>query len=160
MTNFKEAEREALEFLRSKNDVGVVATIDGSGGPFASPVYYVMGEGFNVFFLTSKNTNKAQNLERNSKVAFSVGTGPEYASVMIRGLASSADSAEQNRVLPLFQEKMQKTNGADWPVRKLDELKEQNLALYKISPEHVTFLNLHSSQEPQSGTEHLYHLLG
>lgn len=160
MVTFKEATREALEFLRTYSNVGTLATLDQDGQPYASPVYFVMGSEFEVFFLTTKNTHKAKNLARNDKVAFSVGTGPEYISVMIRGRAKLTDASEQNEILPVIKERMDKNNGFNWPVRKLDELKDQNLVLYKITPEEVTFLNINSKQEPKSNTEHLYHLLG
>lgn len=160
MTTLKEATREALEFLRSYSKVGVLATVDEKGQPYASSVYFVMGHEFEVFFLTTKNTNKTKNIESNNKVAFSVGTGPEYIEVMIRGKAVPTDASEQNKFLPLIADRIEENKGFSWPVRKLEELKEQNLILYKISPEEVTFLNINSSQEPKSATDHLYHLLG
>lgn len=159
MATFKEATREALEFLRKGNNVGVVATVDENGQPFVSPVYYVMGSEFELFFLTTKGTHKARNIEKNNKVAFSVGTGPEYISVMIRGKATIAGSEDQNQILPIISEMMNNNKGFDWPVRKLDDLIHQNLALYKLVPEKVTFLNINSTQEPKSNSEHLYHLL-
>lgn len=160
MTTFKEAQREALEFLRNHSNVGMLATVDAEGQPYVSPVYFVLGTDFEVFFLTTQNTNKAKNIASNGKVAFSVGEGPEYIAVMIRGKAVLTDSAEQNQILPTISEHMEKNKGFSWPVRTLEELKDQNLALYKIVPEKVTFLNINSSQEPKSATDHLYHLMG
>lgn len=158
MTSFKQAKQEALEFLRSHN-VGVLATVNTDRQPFASPVYYHCREEFTIFFLTTRNTHKSLNIKENDKVAFSVGTGPEYISVMIRGRASIADSEEQNLVLPNLMEKPDEENGFDWPMRKLEDFKEQNLVLYKITPEEVTFLNINSKQEPKSAADHLYHLI-
>jgi len=160
MTNFKEASREALEFLRMKNNnVGTIATVDENGQPFASPVYYAMADGFELFFLTSKGTHKVKNLEGNDKVAFSVGTGPDYIAVMIRGRAIPANTEEMNENLPLLSEIVEKNKGENWPVRKLDDLSGQNLVLYKLVPEKVTFLNINSLEEPASSADHLYHLL-
>lgn len=159
MSGFKEATREALEFLRSHSNVGTIATVDADGQPYVSPVYFVMGSEFDLFFLTTKGTHKAKNIEANNKVAFSVGTGPEYISVMIRGKAVPTDSSEQNQILPVITEHIEKNKGVNWPVRKLDDLKEQNLVLYKVVPEKVTFLNINSTQEPGSNADHLYHLM-
>ena len=108
MTNFKEATREALEFLRSHSDVGMLATVDSEGQPYVSTVYFVMGSEFDLFFLTNKTTHKAKNLEANKKVAFSVGTGPEYISVMIRGKAVVPNSEEESEILPIISERIGK----------------------------------------------------
>ncbi len=159
MASYKQAKQEALEFLRSHN-VGVLATVDSSGQPFVSPIYYHSGEEFTMFFITARNTHKALNIKHNSRVAFTVGFGPEYISVMIRGKISASSSDEENQVLPNLIEKPDKGNGFDWPVRKLEDFKEQNMALYKIVPDEVTFLNINSKQEPKSTSDHLYHLIG
>lgn len=160
MANFKEARREALEFLRTKTgNVGTVATVDGEGQPFASPVYYVMGDGFELFFLTTQGTHKTRNIEQNNRIAFSVGVGPDYIAVMIRGKAVVIDNEEQSQILPLVVEVMDRNKGENWPVRKLDDLSGQNLVLYKLIPEKVTFLNINSSEEPKSSVDHLYHLM-
>ncbi len=159
MTNFKEATREALEFLRTQSNVGTLATIDAEGQPYASPIFFVMGSEFEVYFMTTKNTHKAKNISHDNRVAFSVGIGPEYIAVMIRGRAILTDTAEQNQVLPLISEHLEKNKGSNWPIRKLEEFKDQNLVLYKISPEKITFLNINSTQEPKSNADHLYHLM-
>lgn len=159
MTTLKEATREALEFLRSHINVGTLATIDLEGQPHASPVYFVMGSEFEIFFITTKNSHKAKNISQNDRVAFSVGTGPDYIAVMIRGRAILANTAEQNQILPVILEHIEKNKGFNWPVRKLEELRDQNLVLYKINPEKVTFLNINSTQEPKSNADHLYHLM-
>lgn len=159
MSNFKEASREALEFLRTNNKVGVIATVDSDGQPYASPVYYAMGSGFEFFFLTTKETHKAKNIFLNNKVAFSAGAGPQYIAVMIRGKAVEASTEEANQNLPILMKSVEDNKGIDWPVRKLDDLAGQNLILFKVLPEKVTFLNINSTEESKSNAEHLYHLM-
>jgi nitroimidazol reductase NimA-like FMN-containing flavoprotein (pyridoxamine 5'-phosphate oxidase superfamily) len=159
MTDFKEAKTEALKFLRTDNSVGMVATIDSNGQPFLSPVYYAMGSEFDLFFVTAVTTHKARNISINDKVAFSVGSGPEYISVMIRGRASVAKSDEADRAFTILKEKITENKKGDSPLEKMEDLKEQNLIVYKITPERVTFLNINSSQEPKSAGDHLYHLM-
>lgn len=160
MTGFKEATREALEFLRNHSNVGSLATVDSSGQPYVSPIYFVMGSEFDLFFLTSQGSNKAKNIKENDRVAFSVGTGPDYIAVMIRGRAVVTDTGEQNQILPVITEHFEKSKASSWPVRTLEDLRDQNLVLYKIVPEKVTFLNINSKEEPKSNADHLYHLLG
>lgn len=159
MSNFKQAKTEALEFLRTNNSVGVVSTVDGNGQPFSSPVYYVMGSEFDLFFLTSGSTHKSKNISSNDKVAFTVGTGPDYISVMIRGRAKTATGDEQYRAISMIKEKAEENSWQDWPIQKLENLDSQNLVLYKIVPESVTFLNINSKEEPKSVENHLYHLM-
>jgi nitroimidazol reductase NimA-like FMN-containing flavoprotein (pyridoxamine 5'-phosphate oxidase superfamily) len=159
MTDFATAKMEALKFLRTDNSVGMIATIDSQGQPFLSPVYYIMGSEFDLFFLTTTDTHKSRNISANNRVAFSVGVGPEYVSVMIRGKASLATSEEEDRALTFMKEKMEANKAFGSPLEKLEDFGGQNLVVYKITPEKVTFLNLNSSQEPQSVENHLYHLM-
>lgn len=158
MSSHQIAEREALEFFRREN-VGVLATVDSNNTPFASPVYYFPGEEFSFYFMTTKETHKSKNITSNPNAAFSVGVGPEYLSLSLRGTISSTNTEEQNRILPVIGEKLEKLNGAGWPVRRLDDLKGEKLVVYKFTPQKVTFLNMNSKDEPQSNADHLYHLL-
>ncbi len=145
--------------MRTRTCVGMVATIGAHAQPYLSPVYYAMGNDFEVYFLTGKNTHKAENIELNNKVAFSVGTGPEYISVMIRGTASIPGSEEEERAFARLKDIFEKNDVKNWPLRTLDDLKDQNLVLYKITPEKVTFLNMNSTEEPKTHADHLYHLV-
>lgn len=159
-TQFTEEKREALEFLRTKNSVGTLATVDGSNQPFVSPVYYVMGNDFDFYFFTTKASNKAKNIGDGAKVAFCVGAGPEYISVMIRGLAVPATFEECQLILPRFAEKAHTFNTKQWPIETLEDLKHAGLVFYKVNAENVTFLNINSTQEPNTNTDHLYHIVG
>ena len=152
------ATRNALEFLRAQN-VGVIATVNIDGQPFVSPVYYAAGDDFNIFFLTTSGTHKSQNIMDNDKVAFSVGTGPEYISVSIRGNAKLAEGTEYDKGLALITDKAEKNSMANWPIKKIDELKKHQLYLYKIEPREVTFLNINSPEEPESIADHFHNLL-
>lgn len=158
MTNLKEATREALEFLRTENKVGMVATVDQNSQPYLSPVYYIMdGDGFGLYFLTTNNTHKSKNIENNSKIAFTVGAGPRYKSVMIRGTAQRSNVSDEERIVSLLVKRIDDVEKLNWPLQKLDDLKDQNIILYKVNPEKVTFLNLDSSEEASG--DHLFHLV-
>ncbi|MEK7177071.1 MAG: pyridoxamine 5'-phosphate oxidase family protein [Patescibacteria group bacterium] len=152
------AKQNALEYLRA-HDVGVVATIDTEGQPFVSPVYYAAGANFGIFFLTTSGTRKSQNIMNNERVAFSVGSGPEYIAVTIRGKAILAEGNEYDKGLALIKDKAENNSMLNWPIKRLDELKKHQLYLYKIEPKEVTFLNIDSSDEPESIADYLYELL-
>lgn len=164
MATFKEATREALEFLRNATNVGTLATVDAAGVPHASPVYFVMsrelGHEFEFFFMTTKNSRKARDISANGRVAFSVGTGPEYIAVMMRGRAAATDAGSQDEILPVIAEYLERDKGENWPVRRIEEFKDQGIVLYRVVPDEVTFLNINSSQEPKSNADHLYRLVG
>ena len=149
--------RNALEFLRNI-DVGVVATVDENGQPYVSPVYYAEGGDFEIYFFATSASRKSQNIMKNSKVAFSAGTGPEHICVTVRGIAKLVEGHEYDRGSFLITQKAEKNSMDNWPIRKVEELKRHYPYLYKIEPQEVTFLNIDSSKEPSSIADHFHQI--
>jgi hypothetical protein len=61
--------------------------------------------------------------------------------------------------MALITDKAEKSTMSNWPIKKIDELNKHPLYLYKIEPKEVTFLNINSSEEPSSTTDHFQELL-
>ena len=132
---------EALDFVK-KHHEGVLATSNLAGEVFASVVYFVAKDDFSIYFATSHSTNKFKNITLNKKVAFCIGTGPEYKSVQIRGVAEMIFQDELEEGLSLL-EKLYKDHPKDnWPINLVSKLKEGGFVLIKITPHSISYLDI------------------
>lgn len=158
MISKEELRKEALGFLK-KNITGVITTVDMTGQPFISTVYYAVVPDFTIYFLTSRSTNKFKNITGNSKIAFLVGTGPEYVTLDIRGRAEMVEERDQAPGLELLLEVQKEYPLLEWPLRAVPQLKEGGLVMMKISPESARFLNLNSSDATGSIADYFYQII-
>lgn len=157
MITKQEAKLAALAFLRH-HYTGVVATTDKSGQPAVSPVYYASNDDLSIYFLTSRTTKKFANLSENNKVAFSVGFGPEYIAVDIRGRGEVVEGIELIKAFELLAEVQLKVPMAKWPINVIESLKS-GLVLYKIIPDGATFLNIDSKEHSDSIADFIYQIV-
>jgi nitroimidazol reductase NimA-like FMN-containing flavoprotein (pyridoxamine 5'-phosphate oxidase superfamily) len=145
----------AMEFLKS-HVVGVLATTDIENQPFASPVYYAVQQDFSIYFATSHHTQKFKNLVLNKKVAFCVGTGPEYTVVNVHGTATMTDAKEREAGMKVIGNLVGKPMSS-WPIKTVKLLETGGLALFKITPVQVSFLDLPKEGEvKEEDVEYLY----
>jgi uncharacterized pyridoxamine 5'-phosphate oxidase family protein len=158
MITKQEAHKSAVEFL-NKHQVGVVSTADLGGQPFASAVYYAAKDDLTIYFLTSHSTHKHQNIVKNNKTAFTVGFGPEYVAVELRGRTVVVEGVELAEASALMIAVQLKVPMVRWPVERIEALKKGGLVMYKIIPEEATFLNLDSSEHIESLADYMYQIL-
>lgn len=88
------------EFLASKLKVQV-GTLDGSGGPHLTTLYYVLHDG-KITFWTYKTSQKILNLRRDPRIACLVEDGDAYfdlRGVSVRGRARIVDDVDEIRTL-------------------------------------------------------------
>jgi uncharacterized protein YhbP (UPF0306 family) len=71
----------------NKNTLAVVSTVDKEGRPHAAPVFYVMDENFDFFFITPVKTRKNINLDHQQELIMTVTDEENRETVQIRGLA-------------------------------------------------------------------------
>lgn len=135
--------KEAIDFVNSHH-TGVLATSSLAGEVFASTVYFVSKDDFTIYFATSHNTNKFKNIVLNKKVAFCVGTGPEYQSVQIRGNAEMVFEKDQQEGLSLLESLYKDHPKEEWSINIINKLKEGGFALIKITPTNIAFLDIDS----------------
>lgn len=154
MLDKTQATEQALAFLK-KHQVGTVATAGADGKPHASPVYYIAEEDFSIYFPTSHNTEKFKSLVLNPHIAFSVGTGPEYTVVSIEGRAQAVGEDEREEVLAKLQ-KLVDAPMATWPIKAIPALEKSGIAVFKIKPDNVSFLDLTSEDQLDSLANYYY----
>lgn len=140
--------KEALEFLYN-NPTAVVATV-GNGMPFASTVYYIIDESFNMYFATEIDTNKYKNILANGKASYVVGTGPSHISITGQGTAHEIKGEEREAVFDRILDLMLRHHIKRTPVDEMVKAKEKKLAVFKITPQKLTFMNLDDESYPGS----------
>ncbi len=123
--------KEALDFLMSQK-VGVLATVV-DGQPQASYIYYIVDEDFSVYFATVVNSRKHDNIQSNSKVAFTVGTIKPPFTVQLEGVAEVVvDENTIKAVTANYYDIATENNHYPVPITKLDV--RNGLVVYKIKP--------------------------
>lgn len=71
-------------FLQNQRS-GVLATADNGGSPYATPIYYVCDDDYNLFFTAKHGTQKVKNMKQNNKIALAVYDEPTQAVAHILG---------------------------------------------------------------------------
>lgn len=153
-----EAKEKCLAFLKEQNE-GVLATATTSGKPFASCIYYAVDDEFNIYFLTSRATNKFKNILLNKEVAFVVGTGPEYLTVQVQGMCDIVPDEEFEKATSLLLEVESRHPMMHWPIHAIKSLDEKGLVLLKVNPSFVAFLTINSKAYPESNANYFYQII-
>jgi hypothetical protein len=78
---------EAKIFLAS-HDIGVLSTIDQKGNLHGAVVYYTVGTDSQLFFVTKKDTHKAQDILGYHQIAFTIYDGQTMQTIQLNGAAS------------------------------------------------------------------------
>ena len=94
------SDAEIAEFLASNMKVQI-GTLDASGGPHLTTLYYVLDEG-RIAFWTYASSQKVVNLRRDPRIACLVETGEAYfdlRGVSIRGRARIIDDFDEIKAL-------------------------------------------------------------
>ncbi|OGZ70381.1 MAG: hypothetical protein A3F47_00705 [Candidatus Staskawiczbacteria bacterium RIFCSPHIGHO2_12_FULL_38_11] len=147
--NFK-----ALKFLRSQNTM-VLASISNNLEPQAATVYFVCDEHFNLFFMTSKDSKKAENLKINGKVAFVIGWGPQVITIQGGGVAKELDKREAETFIDLIK-KNDFESANQWPLLKLAK---EGYITFKITPLWMTYLNMEKVKHPNIASSEFYKII-
>ncbi|MES2437019.1 MAG: pyridoxamine 5'-phosphate oxidase family protein [Patescibacteria group bacterium] len=149
MDNKDQVKKDVQKFL-SENVTAVIAT-SFNDEPRASTVYYYADEALDFYFVTKRNTGKYINIEMNPRAAVVVGTGPEHISVMANGEVNIVtDIEEQIRILGKMEELYKRENITNLPIEELQNFKDRNKVIFKITPKELIFMNLDSTSFPES----------
>ena len=141
----EEVSKKAMEFLKA-HTVGALATASLDGQPFVSPVYYSVQPDFSIYFSTSHHTQKFKNMVLNKHVAFCVGMGPEHIVVNIHGSVETMEEKDREKELGVINQRVE-IPMEKWPIKKVKSLEQGGLALFKIIPTHVSYLDLTLTDE-------------
>ncbi len=131
MQKFQLSEDEIIDVL-SKAKMGVIATVNEDGSPYATPINYVLMDG-RIFFHGRKEGEKVSNLKREPRCSFNVtitdgfercgddacNTTTNYESVIVKGRVVEIEDQEMKvRVL-------RATVDALTPARRSDPMNER-----------------------------------
>ena len=87
----------------------------------------------------------------NPRAALVVGSGPEHITVQAHGAVELiVEDSEKEKIMNMFIEIAKRENIKNWPIEQLQNFKDRNKVVFKISPEQVLFMNLDSSLYPNS----------
>ncbi|MDO8530262.1 MAG: pyridoxamine 5'-phosphate oxidase family protein [bacterium] len=150
----KEAKYQAAKFLKS-NHIMVLASISENLEPEAATVYYVSDDDFNLFFMTSAKSRKAENLKINGKVAFVIGRGPEIITIQGGGVAKELPAREAETFYELIKTTAL-SNATQWPILKLAE---EGYCTFKIEPSWMTYFNLDNKNHSDIASEEFYKII-
>lgn len=156
MITKEEAVKEALAYMENE-ETGVLATVSPSGQPFASTVYYAFKEDFSVYFIVSHNSAKYKNLMATPLAALTVGAGPAYREVNLRGSVEFINDPKQREFILAAISDRVASHMVEWPVFNVQTLRSGGTALCKLTPEAVTYLDLETKNEGDF-TKHIYQL--
>ena len=110
--------RIAFDFLKS-HKTAVIATTAMGEAPQASTIYYIVDNDFSIYFLTGKETRKFKNLERDNRIAFVVGTGPEVATSQGVGRVTLLKHPYTDDLVMRMSENLDLKESQYWPFFKL-----------------------------------------
>lgn len=86
---------EHLSSFLSKNQVGVLATVDATGKPHAATIYFTFDRQFDIYFITKRDTQKSRNLQSNKQAALAVYDAASQATVQAEGAVVEVTDAKQ-----------------------------------------------------------------
>jgi uncharacterized protein YhbP (UPF0306 family) len=100
--NSSREQKKVLEFLQSESTM-VLATCGEDGLPYAAPLFYVMGQSFASYWISSRDSLHSQHLQRapqaSATVFHSTFRWREIEGVQMRGTSSIVDGPERNAIL-------------------------------------------------------------
>ncbi|HEX4104276.1 MAG TPA: pyridoxamine 5'-phosphate oxidase family protein [Candidatus Paceibacterota bacterium] len=135
--NNSQARKEALIFLKD-NVVMAVATAGKSGEPQVAAVYYTMDDDFTFYFLTSRESKKAENIGSNKNVAFTAWGERGIVMVQGNGHAELVPDKQEGIVLRISK-KLRAMEPYHWPL--LEVLNKDYISV-KVVPRWLTWLSI------------------
>lgn len=145
---------EALKFLKNHATM-VLASISENLDPEAATLYFVSDDDFNLYFMTSLESKKCQNLRINGKVAFVIGSGPEVITLQGGGTAKELPRREAETFYELIKQTAL-ASANQWP---LLQLAKEGYATFKITPSWLTYLNFEKEKYPDIASDSFYSII-
>jgi nitroimidazol reductase NimA-like FMN-containing flavoprotein (pyridoxamine 5'-phosphate oxidase superfamily) len=132
--------KKTLNYLKQEQ-LMVLATASKTGEPHATAVFYLVDDDFNFYFVTKAKTSKNRNLERNRRVALSIGWGPPM-NVQVHGTAKPVkdDRIKMRALAELIA--LGAARRDVWP--PILHIEAGEYRMYRITPKSVHVLDLQS----------------
>jgi PPOX class probable F420-dependent enzyme len=132
--------RAKIQSILDRHRTMTVATLRPDGWPHATAVGYG-NDGFTLYFLCGRDSQKAANLARDDRVSITINDDPGQV-MQIEGLSVAArarrvtDRAEALRAMGLMMERYPAQEGFDLPMPQPEEV-----AIFRVAPEVISVLD-------------------
>lgn len=127
--------RKIMDFLDS-HPVAVLATIDNTGNPSASPIYFAVSSDLVITFTTKIDTNKHKNITRHSQVMLAVYDAESQTAVQISGPAVEEKDPETAQKIYHGTLQATKQTGED-NVPPIAKIAAGPYIAYSINPDNI-----------------------
>lgn len=119
---FSDREQRIYDFLTT-HPIAVLSSVDPSGEPHGTVIYYTLNQDFQLFFITRTGTKKYDNLIRNNHAMLTIFDPRTQTTVQVTGIAEEIiDSYEVNNIAGSITGISLKTSeGGLLPITKLEE---------------------------------------
>lgn len=99
---------EQARAILDENVLGVLATVNEDGSPWATPLHFVADEKALYWFSSDDRIHSANSMRdgRASVVLFSPDTSQGLSAVYVRGVVGRVDMSDHERVLELFRQRL------------------------------------------------------
>lgn len=137
-----------LEFIRQKR-VGVIAT-ESKHVPHAATVFFLVHDDFSLYFVTTQQTKKIQDITKNEHVAIVFGAEDSPDTVQIEGVAEVLEGEKSLSVIAEVT-KIASSVNYHWP--PVARLSSDQLVAVQITPEWIRWLDLRPLEKSPSVSE-------
>ena len=135
MSHRPERQQRIYDFLKA-NPIGVLSTVNRSGQPHGSVIYYSIDENFTVSLLTKSKTRKYQNIVTNPEVVITIYEPSSQTTAEITGKAHQVkDSFEINSIAGSILGASLKTSDSGLP--PISKLEAGNYVAFNIKPKQI-----------------------
>lgn len=146
-TSLSERQRRIFDFL-DQTRVGVLTSVDPNGEPHGAVIYFAIENDFVTYFLTRRETKKADNLIRNNHVMLVVF---EPSSQTVAQIVGRAELVQENYLVnkiaaAVFMTSIKTSQGGVPPIAKLEA---GEYVGFKIKPDQI---RMASYVRPDSGS--------
>jgi nitroimidazol reductase NimA-like FMN-containing flavoprotein (pyridoxamine 5'-phosphate oxidase superfamily) len=140
----------AHQLLQSQNHM-TLATADGAGTPWVSPVFFVQGERLSVYWVSSRTARHSDNIRHRSEVAIVVFvTQPQVEAVYLE--ASAEELEEESEIKLAIDLLQQKPQPDKFTVKEVsDVVGDAAWRIYKATP-HAAYLRADDTENGQAVT--------
>jgi general stress protein 26 len=150
------SKEKVYEFLQS-HAVGILSTATTAGIPSASPIYFIVDEDLNFFFVTKSDTKKAQNVKENKNVALTIVDSGIPLTIQSSGTVEEVQDPQM--YAKLAEANAKEKGGFSWPppLSKLES--EGFLLLYKFQPSWLRVGDFSESKEGADIQNNIFHVI-
>lgn len=133
--SISEEKPKITKFLTNSH-IGVLATVNPDGQPYAATIYFIVDPDLKIYFITKEKTKKYDNLTSNPKVSLAVYEASSQTTVQITGTVDKIlDNSVINDVFRHVVAITSKTSESAIP--PISKLKGDDYRCFRINPKTI-----------------------